>query len=103
MIKTSYLANTLMINYLCEQLAPLGDISYKRMFGGYGVFLNHTMIGIVQDDEIFIKKLKIDDNDNRFGYLRQGKMVYLNYVLIDRLLLDEQDELIALVKSFLHN
>lgn len=90
-----------MIEFLTEQLAPLGNISAKKMFGGYGVFLNGQMIGIVKSDDIFIKKININADDTRFGYQRQGKMVYLNYVLIDNLLLDEQDELIGLVKSFL--
>lgn len=59
------------------------------------------MIGIVKDDDIFIKKNSICPNDDRFTYQRQGKTVHLNYVLIDPLVLDEQDELVALVRSFL--
>ena len=90
-----------MLEFLKEQLAPLGTISYKRMFGGYGVFLNGQMMGIVQGDDIFIKKTNINADDERFGYQRHGKTVYLNYVRIDELLLDEQDELVDLVKSFL--
>lgn len=90
-----------MIDFLCEQLSPLGNVSYKRMFGGYGVFLNGQMIGIVKDDDIFIKKSNINTDDDRFTYQRQGKTVHLNYVLIDHLVLDEQDELMALVRSFL--
>lgn len=90
-----------MLEFLCEQLSPLGAISYKRMFGGYGVFLNGQMISIIKDDDIFIKKINTTANDERFAYQRQGKTVYLNYVLIDNLLLDEQDELVGLIKSFL--
>lgn len=90
-----------MLEFLKEQLTPLGSITCKRMFGGYGVFLNGQMIGIVQGDAIFIKKTNINADDERFNYQRQGKTVYLNYVRIDELLLDEQDELIDLVKSFL--
>lgn len=67
-----------MIDFLCEQLSPLGNVSYKRMFGGYGVFLNGQMIGIVKDDDIFIKKSNINTDDDRFTYQRQGKTVHLN-------------------------
>lgn len=90
-----------MLEFLKEQLAPLGTISYKRMFGAECLFLYGQMIGIIKGDDIFIKKSHINADDTRFGYQRQGKTVYLNYVLIDNLLLDEQDELIGLVKSFL--
>lgn len=90
-----------MIEYLKEQLSPLGNIHSKRMFGCQCIFIDGTMTAIIKDDDIFIKKLVIDNNDERFGYYRQGKMVYLNYVRIDDLLLDEQDALVALVKSFL--
>lgn len=90
-----------MIEFLAEELAPLGSISHKRMFGAECLFLNGQMIGIVKDDDIFIKKNSICPNDDRFAYQRQGKTVHLNYVLIDPLVLDEQDELVALVRSFL--
>lgn len=90
-----------MIEFLTEQLTPLGNISAKKMFGAECLFLNGQMIGIVKGDDIFIKKSVINLDDKRFGYQRQGKTVYLNYVLIDNLLLDEQDELVMLVKSFL--
>lgn len=90
-----------MLSFLCDQLTPLGNISYKRMFSGYGVFLNQHMIGIVQHDNIYIKKLNVNQYEQRFSYQRQGKTIYLNYVLIDNSLIDEQDELIQLVKSYL--
>lgn len=90
-----------MISCLMEQLSPLGCIRHKRMFGADCVFLNGVMIGIVQDDEIFIKKPNHTDDDVCFSYQRQGKTVSLSYVLIDGAVLDDGDELVSLVRSFL--
>lgn len=90
-----------MIDYLIEQLSKLGTIHHKRMFGADCLFLNTTMFAIIQDDDIFIKKHHIDKSDIRFSYYRKGKIVYLNYVQIDSSIIDEPDELIALIKNFL--
>lgn len=90
-----------MIDHLSELLAPLGKIHHKQMFGCDCLLMNGAILAIVKDDDIFIKKTHIHASDTRFGYLRQGKVINMNYVLIDNTLLDEPDELIGLVKSFL--
>lgn len=45
------------INYVCEQLAGIGDITYKKMFGEYMVYLNHKPVIIVCDNTAYVKKL----------------------------------------------
>lgn len=44
------------IEYVCEQLECAGSISYKKMFGEYGVYCNGKIIGLVCDNQLFIKK-----------------------------------------------
>jgi DNA transformation protein len=46
------------VDYLVEQLAPLGDVSAKSMFGGWGIFHDGRMFGLVADDTLYFK---VDD------------------------------------------
>jgi len=45
------------IHYVCEQLNGIGNISYKKMFGEYMVYLNGKPVIIVCDNTAFVKKL----------------------------------------------
>ncbi len=45
------------INYVCEQLNGVGEITYKKMFGEYMVYLNGKPVVIVCDNTAFVKKL----------------------------------------------
>lgn len=43
------------IAYLLELLSPLGNASARRMFGGWGVYIDGTMMGLVADDTFYLK------------------------------------------------
>ncbi|MFD0740475.1 TfoX/Sxy family protein [Lysobacter koreensis] len=43
------------ITYLQDLFAPLGELSARRMFGGYGLYLDAVMIGVVMDDGLYLK------------------------------------------------
>lgn len=45
------------VEYVCDQLAGAGQVHYKRMFGEYGVFCGGKMVGMVCDDQFFVKDL----------------------------------------------
>lgn len=40
---------------LREQLAPLGPLSLRRMFGKTGVFCGGVMFGMVQDGALYLR------------------------------------------------
>jgi hypothetical protein len=44
--------------FLCEQLAPLGRITMRRMFGKMGVFCDGVMVGMVNDNMLYFR---VDD------------------------------------------
>lgn len=44
------------VTYVCDQLNGAGEITYKRMFGEYGIYLNGKMFGCICDDQFFVKK-----------------------------------------------
>ncbi len=51
------------INYVCEELSGIGDITYKKMFGEYMVYLNGKPVVIVCDNRAFVKKLDCIKDD----------------------------------------
>lgn len=44
------------VEYVCEQLGGAGEITYKKMFGEYGVYCDGKIVGLVCDDQFFVKK-----------------------------------------------
>lgn len=47
------------IDYLIEQASGAGTVSAKPMFGEYGVYVDGKMIGLVCDDQLFVKPTKL--------------------------------------------
>lgn len=88
------------VEYLCDSLGPLGKISSRKMFGEHCLFLNGQMFAIIdKDHQIFIKTSQISGIDTPFTYQRQGKSVAMNYVKIDDGLIDDIDELMAVIAA----
>lgn len=56
------------LDFLAEQLAPLGDITFRAMFGGYCVYADGVVFGLIADNELF---LKVDDG-NRGKFEARG-------------------------------
>jgi len=49
--------------FLREQLAPLGRVTMRRMFGKTGVFCDGLMFGMVTDDTLYFR---VDDHNRAF-------------------------------------
>jgi DNA transformation protein len=60
--------------YLKDQLADMGPVASRRMFGGAGLYCDGVMFAIVADDMLYFK---VDDS-NRADYEAQecGPFVY---------------------------
>jgi len=43
------------VDYLLEQAAGAGAVTAKPMFGEYGVYFDGKMIGLVCDDQFYVK------------------------------------------------
>ncbi len=43
------------IAYLHELLEPLGKVASRAMFGGHGVYLDGTIVGIVVEGRLYLK------------------------------------------------
>ena len=43
------------VDYLVDQMATAGAVTARPMFGEYGVYCDGKMIGIIGDEQLFIK------------------------------------------------
>lgn len=56
------------IEFLIEQLSPLGEITTRSMFGGHVMYCDGTVFALVASDTLY---LKVDDH-NRTSFERSG-------------------------------
>ncbi len=43
------------VNYAAEQMSGAGSITYRKMFGEYGIYCNRKIVGVICDDQLFLK------------------------------------------------
>jgi DNA transformation protein len=81
-------------------LLALGPVQARRMFGGYGLFLDGTMFALIDRSRLYIKA---DDRSKAdfaaagaepFTYRRQGKRIALSYWLAPEGSLESPDSLL---------
>jgi DNA transformation protein len=88
--------------FLREQLAPLGRVAMRRMFGKTGVFCDGVMIGMVTDNMLY---LRVDEHNRAafaeagssppLNYRKKGQTIDLAFWRAPERLYDEPDELVA--------
>ncbi len=49
-------SNLDFVKYVCEQISGAGEITYKKMFGEYGIYCNGKVIGVICENQFFVKK-----------------------------------------------
>jgi DNA transformation protein len=88
--------------FLREQLAPLGRLATRRMFGKTGVFCDGLMFAMVSDDTLYFRV--DDDNRAAFGeaasfsplsYQKKGETIDLSFWRAPERLFDDPDELVS--------
>jgi len=94
--------------FLCEQLAPLGRISMRRMFGKTGVFCDGVMLGMVTENTLYFR---VDEHNREtfkearssppLNYRKKGTLIDLSFWRVPERLIDEPDELVVWARSAL--
>jgi DNA transformation protein len=90
------------VEFLKEQLAPLGQISVRRMFGGAGIYCDGVMFALLDGSSLYFKA----DETNRpdfeaeglgpFTYeTQQGRNTIMSYWRVPERLFDESDAMLA--------
>jgi len=94
--------------FLREQLAPLGRLTMRRMFGKTGVFCDGLMLGMVTDNTLYFR---VDDGNQEaftdaacfppLNYEKRGRTIDLSFWRAPERLFDEPDELVAWARAAL--
>ena len=94
--------------FLRAELAPLGRITMRRMFGKTGVFCDGLMLGMVRDDMLYFR---VDDHNRAafkeaeafppLNYAKKGSTIDLAFWRAPERLFDEPDELVAWARAAL--
>jgi len=94
--------------FLREQLAPLGRVTMRRMFGKTGVFCGGVMFGMVTDNMLY---LRVDDHNREvfkeaesappLNYEKGGGTIDLSFWRAPERLFDEPDELVSWARAAL--
>jgi DNA transformation protein len=93
---------------LREQLAPLGHVTLRRMFGKTGVFCDRLMLAMVRDDALYFRV----DDDNRalfkeaevfppLNYEKGGGSIDLAFWRVPERLFDEPEEFLTWARAAL--
>ena len=94
--------------FLRDQLAPLGHVTTRRMFGKTGVFCEGVMFGVVTENILYFRV----DSQNRatfkeaesfpsLNYVKNGRTIDLSFWRAPDRLFDEHEELVAWARAAL--
>jgi DNA transformation protein and related proteins len=94
-------ASATFAEYLREQLAPLGPITLRRMFGKSGVFCDGVMFAMVADDTLYLRvdahnqsDFALEEAHPPLTYKKQGRTIGLALWRAPDRLFDAPDDLV---------
>ena len=85
------------VENLAEVFVSFGPIRSKRMFGGYGIYHDDLMFGLVADDVLYLKadsqseNIFSDLNLPPFQYTKNGKTMKMSYYLAPEEIYDDPE------------
>ena len=101
-------ASNSFAEFLGDQLAPLGHVTMRRMFGKTGVFCDGLMLGMVSDDTLYFRvddlnraAFKEAETSPPLSYEKQGAAIDLSFWRAPERLFDEPDEFVAWAEAAL--
>lgn len=86
------------VEFLHEAFEEFGPVEARRMFGGYGIYHDGLMLGLVENDTLYLKadnsskKYFKSKNLSQFQYKRKDKMVKMSYYRAPEEIFDNQSE-----------
>src|SRR5258708_25269057 len=101
-------ASDTFADFLREQLARLGRLTMRRMFGKTGVFCDAVMFAMVTENTLYFR---VDDQNRAtfkeaasfppLNYEKKGCTIDLSFWRVPERLFDEPDELVAWARAAL--
>ncbi len=92
--------NREFVDHVVDLLGSFGQVSARRMFGGFGLFRDGLMFGLIARESLY---LKADDGNRRafeeagmgrFAYQRQGRERSLSSYEAPPAAMEESEELV---------
>lgn len=93
------------VDYIMDLLSGYGNMRARRMFGGYGIYMDKIIFAIIIDNEIYFKadsplaKKYKAFSSSPFTYTRGGKLISLNYWSVPAEVLEDSE----LLKEWVNN
>lgn len=87
------------IDHLLDLMQVLGPVQARRMFGGYGLFIDGLMFALVSNNDLYLKvdgQTLADYNElglQPFSYMRAGKPCALKYYQPPETLFEDQQQM----------
>lgn len=91
-------------NHVADLLSPLGKVTYRHMFGGFGIYVDGRIVAIADDDVLYLKA----DDENRPGFENAGMAPFrpfpdrdttMSYYEVPVDALDDPDQLLPLART----
>lgn len=85
------------IEYIKDLLEPFGPITTRAMFGGYGIYKAGVIVGIVAENELYLKAdAKVAEyfkslGSEPFTYMANGKRVAMSYWKVLPEIIDQEE------------
>jgi len=73
------------VSYVVDLMQSVGPVYAKGMFGGYGIYLDGLMFGLIADGILYLKADKETEDEFKdrgleaFTYSKQGKEYKMSY------------------------
>ncbi len=94
------------LHYVLDLLSELEKVTYRAMFGGYGIYLNGIIFAIIADDELYFKvdQTSIDMykkyNSEPFSYTtKNGKKAVMSYWQVPCSVLEDDKTILEYAKA----
>ena len=86
------------LQYVIEQLAGVGRVAPRRMFGGVGLYSNERIFGLIFGDILYFKVNEVNRGDyeargmNRFRPYADKPLLSMTYYEVPADVLEDADE-----------
>ena len=81
-----------------ELFVLFGPVNVRRMFGGYGIFHDGLMFGLVADEVLYLKADGKSSGEfetrglGQFGYEKNSKIINMSYYMAPEEIFDDPEE-----------
>ena len=87
------------VEYVLDLLSPLGSITSRAMFGGYGIYKDSIIVAIIAYDELYFKvdstnQLQYENlGSTPFTFLTKDKKIAMSYWKVPLEIMEDESQL----------